>query len=226
MTRERWDSIPFLEWADPERTREVLERIHEEVVKVGMSDHELGLLYELAKGLHGGESAEGYVVELGSWFGASTVALALAVRDAGLSHPVVAVDYYGGNDPDSTDYEESTFPYIAARETYHRMRLAWHYIVQVVTLTNTFGDIWAKPIRLLFIDSSHTYEVTSREIEQYVPHVVEGGWVVFHDYEWHESPECAPAVNDWLATVGHWDIAQYRGDECTLAVHIKKNGAD
>jgi len=226
MTRERWDSIPFLEWVDPERTGQVVERIHQVVAKVGTSDHELGLLYELAKGLHGGAETQGYVVELGSWCGSSACALGMAVRDAELAFPVVAVDYYGGCDEQDTGWRECTFPYIAAREAYHEMGLAWDHVIQVISLTNRFGEIWDKPTRLLFIDSSHTYWVTSREIEQYVPHVVEGGWVVFHDYEWHESPECAPAINDWLGTVADWDTAQYRGDECTLAVHIRRNGAN
>ena len=41
---------------------------------------------------------------------------------------------------------------------------------------------WNKPIDLLFIDSSHTYDDTKELFEKYESFIKKGGYVVFHDY--------------------------------------------
>lgn len=43
------------------------------------------------------------------------------------------------------------------------------------------GVKWDRPISLLWIDGSHEYEDVVNDIEDFVPHVVPGGWVVFDD---------------------------------------------
>jgi hypothetical protein len=55
-----------------------------------------------------------------------------------------------------------------------------------------------RPIHFLFVDGSHKYEDVARDIELWVPQIVVGGEVAFHDYKghWHGV---AQAVDKWRA---------------------------
>lgn len=51
-------------------------------------------------------------------------------------------------------------------------------------------------INLLFIDSDHRYESVKLDIKDWLPFVIEGGFVLFHDYESHEG--VLPAVDEFI----------------------------
>lgn len=48
--------------------------------------------------------------------------------------------------------------------------------------SHTYHTIWHKPLHFLFIDGDHTYESVKKDIAGWVPKIVDGGIVAFHDY--------------------------------------------
>ena len=228
----RWDQFPLLEWKDPERTQEVIETVRD-VTEAAVEDAELGLLYELARGLHHDRpETQGYVIELGSYKGGSTSAMALGVRDSGTKwKPVIAVDSYGrphpdlqpGDVPNVVDGMKHDENYVRARETYWKLGLAYDYVCQVVTRTHDiFWELWSNPIRMIFIDSGHLYNRTCSEIGSTLAHIVEDGWMVFHDYyndEWGEG--VIPAVNRLIDEDTKWQKVVYRAGQSFVPVHLK-----
>lgn len=56
---------------------------------------------------------------------------------------------------------------------------------------------WDKPIKCLFIDAEHRYQRVKDEYEKYLPFVVKGGWIFFHD-----SDETSPEVRKFTEEIG------------------------
>lgn len=138
------------------------------------------------------------IVEIGSFKGRSTCALAFACRGTGKR--VFAIDTFNGNgwDLDECDF----FPQFS--ENVERCGLS-RYVEPVVGLSTEVGRTWSKPVHLLFIDGSHEYEAVKADFETFFPHVVPGGVVAFHDVIenwpgplrlWHET------VREKLAETG------------------------
>ena len=46
----------------------------------------------------------------------------------------------------------------------------------------SYGHIFEQPLSLLMIDGDHHYVQVQADIDAWVPHVVKGGIVIFHDY--------------------------------------------
>ena len=122
-----------------------------------VTKEEATYLYRLAK-----EAAEGCIVEVGSYRGRSTAALAFGVN-AGAGLPVYAVEphervrgLYGGEfGPVDRGYFMR-----AMRDTglFHHVRL--------VNVSSEFlGDEWPMPVSVLFIDGDHRYEAVKRDLE-------------------------------------------------------------
>lgn len=60
---------------------------------------------------------------------------------------------------------------------------------------------WQKPIDHLFIDTSHTYEQTLKELEKFTPFVKPGGIVTLHDII--SCPEVLSAINEYIKDKTH-----------------------
>ena len=58
----------------------------------------------------------------------------------------------------------------------------------VPSLSQAAADGFDEPIELLFVDGSHEYELVLEDFERWVPKVVDGGWVAFHDTTWTRGP--------------------------------------
>jgi len=138
---------------------------------------EAGTLYELAR------QSDGPIVEIGSYQGRSTAALALGSQ-AGNHHPVFAVDPFIGA-------QEGAFktslgnPARPCSPTLMRENLdnaGVNGLVRIVPKTSqdALADI-PDECSLLFIDGSHRYEDVCRDIDLYLGRVKIGGHVMFHD---------------------------------------------
>jgi predicted O-methyltransferase YrrM len=135
-----------------------------------LTDEEGEALYELARACRG----NGVIVEIGSWKGKSTVCLGLGSR-AGRSVPVYAIDPHA-------DYRFGDF-----KTNIERAGVA-DLVRPIASLSQAAADGFAERIELLFVDGSHEYELVLDDFEKWVPKVVDGGWVAFHDTTWTEGP--------------------------------------
>ena len=132
-----------------------------------LSDEEGEALYELARECTG----EGVIVEIGSWKGKSTICLGLGSR-AGNGVRIFAVDPHA-------DYRHGEF-----KENIERSGIA-DLVTTVKGLSQEVVDGFEEPIELLFVDGSHEEDDVRKDFEQWVPKVVDGGVVAFHDTTWH-----------------------------------------
>jgi predicted O-methyltransferase YrrM len=118
-------------------------------------------------------TGKGLIVEIGSWKGRSTAWLASGARLAGAR--VYAIDPHTGSRED---------PEAATLEAF-RTNLAHAGLADVVDPLITTSAEAARalqgPIELLFIDGDHSYDAVRLDAELWLPKLVDGGIVMFHD---------------------------------------------
>jgi predicted O-methyltransferase YrrM len=134
-----------------------------------LSDEEGEALYELARECSG----RGVIVEIGSWKGKSTICLGLGSR-AGNDVRVFAVDPHA-------DYRHGEF-----KDNIERAGIA-DLVTPLKGFSQQVVDGFDEPIELLFVDGSHEEDDVREDFERWVPKVVDGGIVAFHDTTWHEG---------------------------------------
>jgi FkbM family methyltransferase len=147
-----------------------------------LAEDECALLYELASAVD-----RGAIVEIGSYRGRSTAALARGSKD-GAGAPVYAIEpheqfrgVFGGQfgPADRRAFFESM---LAADTT---------DVVRLVNLPcEEAARSWSREIGLLWIDGDHAEDAVRRDFREWEPHVVPGGLVALHD---STSPELGPA---------------------------------
>jgi len=135
-----------------------------------LTDDEGEALYELARRCTG----RGVIVEIGSWKGKSTICLGLGSR-AGRGLRIVAVDPHA-------DYRFGDF-----KLNVERAGIA-DLVTPVPSLSQDAAAGFDEPIELLFVDGSHVEDDVRTDFDQWVPKVVDGGWVAFHDTTWTPGP--------------------------------------
>jgi predicted O-methyltransferase YrrM len=135
-----------------------------------LTEEEGEALYELARACTG----KGVIVEIGSWKGKSTVCLGLGSRE-GASVPVYAVDPHA-------DYRFGDF-----KNNVERAGIV-ELVRPVASLSQAAAGGFEEPIEFLFVDGSHEYDLVLEDFEKWVPKVVDGGWVAFHDTTWTRGP--------------------------------------
>ena len=135
-----------------------------------LTDEEGEALYELAKRCEG----RGVIVEIGSWKGKSTICLGLGSR-AGKGVRIFAVDPHA-------DYRFGDF-----KANVERAGIA-ELVTPIASLSQPAADDFHEPIELLFVDGSHEEALVREDFEKWVPKVVDGGWVAFHDTTWTAGP--------------------------------------
>ena len=134
---------------------------------------EATLLHELASAARGG-----VIVEVGTFHGKSTVALALGAQ-AGAKAKVYGVDpfvtFVGSFGRTFTPAEKITL--------FQNLLLAG--VAEHVWLLQTTSERAARgfdePIALLWVDGDHSYDGVRRDFAAWAPHVAAGGILAFHD---------------------------------------------
>lgn len=122
---------------------------------------------------------EGVIVEIGSFKGKSTLALAAVSAQYGLG-PVVSIDPHTSpsvTDPDFHGHSSSFEEFVA------NLRAAG--LEKQVEIHRAFsGEAatgWDRPIRMLWIDGDHTYKGAKQDFDLFSPYLVEGGIIALHD---------------------------------------------
>jgi predicted O-methyltransferase YrrM len=118
-------------------------------------------------------AGRGAIVEIGSWKGRSTTWLASGARLAGRRVYAIDPHHRSREYPDVETLEEF-------RGNLARNGLADLVDVLVMTSEEAVAHI-VGPVELLFIDGDHSYEAVRRDAELWLPRLVEGGTVMFHD---------------------------------------------
>ncbi|MER6108998.1 MULTISPECIES: class I SAM-dependent methyltransferase [Streptomyces] len=129
------------------------------------------------------------LLEVGTYCGRSTILLAGAAREAGVT--ALTVDHHRGSeeqqpgweyhDPETVDPELGVMDTLPTfRRTLHRAGLEDH-VVALVGRSPKVAALWNSPLALVFIDGGHTDEHATADYEGWAPHVAEGGLLVIHD---------------------------------------------
>ncbi len=121
----------------------------------------------------------GVIVEIGSFKGKSTVALASVAAHYGLG-PVVSIDPH--NAPSLTDpiLEGQSSSYHDFLATLRTAGLERHVEVHRAS-SRDVAKGWNRPIQLLWIDGDHTYVGAKEDFDLFSPHLAEHAIVAFHD---------------------------------------------
>lgn len=123
------------------------------------------------------------VVELGSWLGASAIAMARMVRRWGGT--VTCVDAWTGelNDDGGTARQGQTPIMIlsCARAMVEAGVSASIRLIPAGTVDT--ARYWRGPVDFLFVDADHSHSGCAADLEAWVPHVRPGGVIAGDDYD-------------------------------------------
>jgi predicted O-methyltransferase YrrM len=134
---------------------------------------EAAYLFNLARNV-----ATGCIVEVGSYRGRSTVALALGSL-AGARAPVFAVDPH---EAFTGEFGGKFGPVDRGHFMSQMVALGLFHIVRLVNLgTESLSNNWPMPVSLLWIDGDHRYESVARDFAAWRPRLSEDAIVVLDD---------------------------------------------
>jgi predicted O-methyltransferase YrrM len=121
------------------------------------------------------DQQQGVIVEIGSWKGKSTVALA---RGAAKVHAekIYAIDPHRIL-PEEGYFEDTEAAFLANI----KQGGVEGQVVPMVMTSEQAARGWNKPIRLLWIDGDHRYESAKLDFTLWEPHLVQGGILAMHD---------------------------------------------
>ena len=124
-------------------------------------------------------TAQGEILEIGSFKGKSTIILAkaAALTDNAVVHAVDPMIAPSETDPDLRG-DASSFPDFQKYINQHNVsdKIEFHQ-----TFSYELAKTWNKPLRLLWIDGDHTYKGTKLDFDGFAPHLTDGAIVAVHD---------------------------------------------
>jgi hypothetical protein len=143
-----------------------------------MRREEVKCLYERAQEASG----QGVIVEIGSYRGLSTVALASGSMK-GPRVPVFAIDPH--EFIDQTSREEGGFRFDSQDISVFTQNILYTGVSELVRSIHLFSwevnPGWNKRINLLWIDGNHEYEAVKRDFSEWTPFLLPGSCVILHD---------------------------------------------
>jgi predicted O-methyltransferase YrrM len=155
---------------------------------------EAQFLYDCAR-----EAPDGEFVELGPYFGASTIIIASVVNERGL--PFTTIDQFTG--------DFGTQNYDASSPEILRQNLRGTGIDPLPCIIE--GDSADVPgglglLSFLFVDTDHNAATLEPELDAWLPLVMCGGVVALHDYDWPgRFPEMIEVIDRRLGDSDEWE---------------------
>jgi len=139
--------------------------------------------------------ADHVIVEIGSGIGKSTISMALVSK-----HKIVAIDPHDGPWIGAGGKRNRR---IEAGNTLHEFirNLRAHKVEDKVEIIQKYSDEveWdGRPIAMLFHDGDHSFTSLRIESRVFHPHVVPGGYIIFHDYNPRSFPGVVTVVDELL----------------------------
>jgi predicted O-methyltransferase YrrM len=140
--------------------------------------------------LSGGLPGHSNIVEIGSYLGASSLALAHGARRTHSS--VFCVDTWANEG--MSEGERDTWP-----EFQKNIERDRDCITPLRGRSVDIASIFEGNIDLLFLDGDHSWEGVRRDLASWAPKLKPGGWLLMHDIEWAEGVQRAlrEIVNPW-----------------------------
>lgn len=121
------------------------------------------------------------VVELGSWLGASAIAMARCVRRWGGT--VTCVDTWAGDLNDDGGSADGRWPLMILSCARGMVEAGVGANVRLIpAMTRDAARCWTQPIDCLYIDADHSHDGVLADLEAWVPHVRDGGVMAGDDY--------------------------------------------
>ncbi len=131
----------------------------------------------------------GPCLEIGSFCGKSTIYLGVACKIKGRT--LFTIDHHRGSEEqqpgqlyfdadllDSRTGQIDSLKYF--RETIKKAELE-EVVVPMITRSHVAARDWATPLGLVFVDGGHSYETVVADYKCWYPHLLSGGFLVFHD---------------------------------------------
>lgn len=175
-------------------------QIGDEVIPGDLSDSCYIKLRELASRV-----TEGVILEIGSYKGSSANVMASVA-----SVPVYCVDMWDFAPVDD---------WRVKRQAEHVFRAADNHgiflkntiglnVIPVKGISWEIAKVWDKPIGLLFIDGDHSYKGCKADYDGFAHHIIEGGYLVFHDYHPKYRERVVRLVDEVkeLPMWGEWEL--------------------
>lgn len=152
----------------------------------GFLDHEEGMrLFEIALKA----SKLGPCLEIGSYCGKSACYLGQACKTN--NSILFSIDHHRGSeeqqageeyfDPELFDFKSYKIDsFYMFRKTLEISSLD-DTVVPLVCSSETAEKAWKTPLGLVFIDGGHAFETALKDYKVWVPHILQGGYLLIHD---------------------------------------------
>ena len=131
----------------------------------------------------------GPCLEIGSFCGKSAVYIGSACRERGVT--LFTIDHHRGSeeqqpgqlyfDPELYDEKSGEINSLPLMRNTLRTAGLEDTVIPMVTESSVAVRNWATPLGLVFIDGGHSYETALTDYQNWSPHLVGGGFLVFHD---------------------------------------------
>jgi predicted O-methyltransferase YrrM len=127
------------------------------------------------------------VVELGTWLGASAIAMARSVRRWGGT--VTCVDTWAGdlNEDGGSPAGKSPLMLVSCARAMVETGVSAN-VRLIPALTRQAAWAWSQPIDFLYVDADHSHDGVTADLEAWVPFVTSGGLIAGDDYEHPRYP--------------------------------------
>lgn len=143
------------------------------------------------------------IVEIGSYHGKSTVLLGSVLKQFFPSRKVYAIDPHAG---ELGVEDKGLLVYPPSFEAFKK-NIKEAGVADFVHIIKdySYNIRWQQPISLLFIDGLHDYKNVARDFRHFEKWIIEGGYIVFHDYADY-YPGVQKFVNELLETENFVEI--------------------
>jgi len=157
------------------------------------------------------QQEKGDVVEIGSWQGRSTAFLGYAVRQSE-NGKLWAIDHFKGN-------VNKEHYYVVEKEDLSDLKEGFQNNIESVGLTphvnllnmpnhEAVEQIDDKSVRFLFIDGDHTKAGIEKDLELFLPKLVDGAIIVFDDFS-RAFPGVVETVDKLISTKKPKQVMSY-----------------
>ncbi len=183
---------------------------HGELLQIHLNScRELSMLYEIAAGLHQDEDTAGHCLEFGTFRGASAIIMGLALKEYHKEIPLFTIDKY--------HRDVNHINSLIAQQVFSQFDLK-DFICPIIYPDLEALSFLDPKLRLIFLDSDHSYEHKTGAIWTAMERLVTDGWLLIHDYH-VECRGTVNAVNDFLDSQDLYDIEVFRITG-TIGIHL------